>query len=205
MPHAHHWKAPGPRMILMIATLLMLGLAAVPAYSIPPPLRSASADSVRADTAATDGDSTGESTETPAHPRIGIELEKGGTIVIELLSDQAPRAVERILALVREKFYDGLEFHRVESYLVQTGRNDSELPPVEGEMFGQRIRHETGMVGMARLPDDYDSATTQFYIMKEDRPRLNDEYTLFGRVVQGMDRVMQIRKGWKIETITVLP
>lgn len=205
MPHRRQQNAPGPHAISIIAVLLVLGLIATPAYPGVPSDRSARADSIPADTAAATGDSTGESMEPPARPRIGIVLEKGGEIVIELLPDEAPIAVERILVLVREKFYDGQKFHRVESYLVQTGREESTLPPVEGEMFGQSLKHEAGMVGMARLPDDYDSATTQFYIMKEHRPRLNGEYTLFGRVVEGKDHVKKIGKGWKIEKIAVLP
>ena len=192
--------------IAMIAALLVLGFAAAPVYPVRPPVSDTTADSVSADSAAAAAiDSIDESTEKTPYKRIRIVLEKGGEIVIELLADEAPLAVERIIALVQEGFYNGLKFHRVESYLVQTGRKDSDLPPVEGEMFGRAIRHEVGMVGMARLPDDYDSASTQFYIMKERRPRLNGEYTLFGRVIAGMEHVGKIKKGWKIKTVAVLP
>gem|GEM_PF-2757914 len=135
-------------------------------------------------------------------PRMCITLEKGGEIIIELYPEEAPLAVERIINLVREQFFDGLSFHRVESYLVQAGRKESELPSLEGEMFGQRLRHEEGMVGMARLPNDYDSATNQFYICKKSLPQLNGEYTLFGCVVEGMEIVHKMKKGTKIERIT---
>jgi peptidylprolyl isomerase len=143
-------------------------------------------------------------TAAPVNPRIRIAVEKRGDIVIELLPDQAPKACERILTLVASGFYNGLRFHRVESYLVQTGAGESTLPPVEGEMFSQHLSHDVGMVGMARLPDDYDSATTQFYIMKEHRPLLNAEYTLFGRVIGGMDVVNAIKKGDVIESASII-
>ena len=130
-----------------------------------------------------------------------MKLEKGGAVVIELYPDMAPLAVARITELAAQGFYDGLEFHRVESFLVQTGKKEHELPPVEGEMFSQKLWHEEGCVGMARLPNDYDTATTQFYIMKERRPRLNGEYTLFGRVIEGMESVYNIKKGHKIESL----
>lgn len=132
-----------------------------------------------------------------------MTLEKGGTVIIELYPEHAPKTVERIMKLAGEGFYDGLRFHRVESFLVQTGKGEHDLPPFEGEMFGQRIWHEEGMVGMARLPNGYDTATTQFYIMKERRANLNGEYTLFGRVVSGMEHIHSLKKGRKIESLTI--
>ena len=57
---------------------------------------------------------------------------------------------------------------------------------------------------MARLPNGYDTATTQFYIMKERRPKLNGEYTLFGRVQSGMEHIHSIKKGNKIERLTII-
>jgi cyclophilin family peptidyl-prolyl cis-trans isomerase len=131
-----------------------------------------------------------------------LKLETGGTVIIELYPEKAPKTVERVTGLARQGFYDGLEFHRVESFLVQTGKKDHDLPPLEGEMFSQKLWHEEGMVGMARLPNGYDTATTQFYIMKERRPMLNGEYTLFGRVVGGMEFVHSIKKGHRMESLT---
>lgn len=132
-----------------------------------------------------------------------MKLEKGGTVIIELYPELAPKTVARITKLAAEGFYDGLKFHRVESFLVQTGKGKHDLPLLEGEMFGQRIWHEEGVVGLARLPNGYDTATTQFYIMKERRPKLNGEYTLFGRVQSGMEHVHGIKKGRKIESLTI--
>ena len=145
--------------------------------------------------------------ETPeaAPPRMLIATEKHGDILIELYPKDAPKAVERIAGLVRSGFYDGLPFHRVESYVIQTGALESDLPKIEGEMFSQKLTHEEGMVGMARLPDDYDSAKTQFYICKKHLPLMNNEYTLFGKVIEGLDIVKKIKKGDKIKTITIVP
>jgi cyclophilin family peptidyl-prolyl cis-trans isomerase len=130
-----------------------------------------------------------------------IVLDKGGEIVMELLPEAAPIAVERFTLLVNEGFYDGLKFHRVESWLIQTGKKDTELPTIEGEMFFQDLKHDKGKVGMARLVDDYDSASTQFYILKECKNALNGEYTIFACVVEGMDVVMNVKKGAKIKEV----
>lgn len=188
-----------PVVAVLLAVLCALVTAVPLACQVPPSAPGGSADTA----AVAESDSVCEETEIPANPEIRITLEKGGEIIIELLPDMAPRAVERILTLVREGFYNDLRFHRVESYLVQTGKKESELSPIEGEMFGQNCPHKIGMVGMARLPDDYDSATTQFYIMKKSYPRFNGEYTLFGCVIEGMDHVHRIKKGWKIKEITI--
>ncbi len=178
------------KLCLSVVTAVMIGLSSAPAGA-------RTADSLGA--AAPDTASIGEE----VRKGLCMTLEKGGTVIIELYPDKAPKTVERIMELAGGGFYDGLRFHRVESFLVQTGKGEHDLPPLEGEMFGQRIWHEEGMVGMARLPNGYDTATTQFYIMKERRPNLNGEYTLFGRVVSGMEHIHALKKGGKIESLTV--
>lgn len=146
-------------------------------------------------------DAQEEGPEKPDVPRVVIVLDKGGEIVMELMPEEAPLAVERFTFLVNDGFYNGLKFHRVESWLIQTGKKETELAPIEGEMFFQSLKHDKGMVGMARFPDDYDSATTQFYILKECKNALNGEYTIFACVVEGMDVVMNVKKGAKIKEI----
>ena len=133
--------------------------------------------------------------------RVVIVLDKGGEIVMELMPKEAPIAVERFTHLVNDGFYDGLKFHRVESWIIQTGKKETDLETIEGEMFFQDLKHDKGMVGMARLVDDYDSATTQFYIVKECKAVLNGEYTIFACVVEGMDVVTNVKKGAKIKEI----
>jgi cyclophilin family peptidyl-prolyl cis-trans isomerase len=175
---------------ILVLVILPFILVPSPAYSQADTVKSAAAAGSEGDTAA-----------AAPLPRIAIITEKYGDIVIELYPAEAPKAVQRILSLVRSGFYNGLSFHRVESYVIQTGAVESDLPPVEGEMFSEKLTHEEGMVGMARLPDDYDSAKTQFYICKKHLPLMNKEYTLFGKVIRGMDIVQKIKRGDKIKEI----
>ncbi len=150
-------------------------------------------------------DSSGSAMEAAGGgPRVAIILDEDARIVIETLPQDAPKAVERFLELVEDGFYNGIRFHRVEEFLVQAGKKDHEYPGIEGEMFDQKLTHEPGMVGMARLPDDYDSGTTQFYIVKEHKPNFNGEYTLFGRVVEGMELVGSIEKNDKIKRMEIV-
>ncbi|MBD3178736.1 MAG: peptidylprolyl isomerase [Candidatus Latescibacteria bacterium] len=152
------------------------------------------------DTAAVDTSMGGGDKRAAADTLAVIRMEGGGTVKFEFMPEKAPLAVRRIKELIISGFYNGLEFHRVEPYLVQTGRKEHDYPVVSGEMFSQYIKHEAGMIGMARLPSDYDSATTQFYICKRAIPSINGEYTLFARVVEGMDVVKSIEEGDRIES-----
>ena len=179
--------------ILLMAATVPVSAAdtdAVTAPGVPPPQEPDSAAAA-----------AGEEGPQSKAQRVVIVMDKGGEIVMELLPEEAPIAVERFTQLVKEGFYDGLKFHRVESWLIQTGKKETDLEPIEGEMFFQDLKHKKGMVGMARLVDDYDSATTQFYILKECKNALNGEYTLFACVVDGMDVVMNVKKGDKIKEI----
>jgi peptidyl-prolyl cis-trans isomerase B (cyclophilin B) len=179
--------------ILMFAATVPVTAAdtdAVLATPIPPQQEEAASD-----------ETLKEGPEGSGNPRAVIVLEKGGEIEMELMPKDAPLAVERFTTLVKDGFYNGLKFHRVESWCVQTGKKDTDLEPIEGEMFFQDLKHDKGMVGMARLVSDYDSATTQFYIMKECKAALNGEYTIFACVVNGMDVVANVKKGDKIKEI----
>ena len=170
------------------------------------PLASAHAQEIDSTTVDTVSAQKQQPSDTGAatNPRISISVDKLGDIVIELYPKEAPKAVERVLTLVKSGFYNGLKFHRVESYVVQTGQAESDLAPVEGEMFSEKLTHEEGMVGMARLPNDYDSARTQFYICKKHLPLMNGEYTLFGRVIEGMKLVHKIKKGDTVKSVKVV-
>ena len=180
--------------VLMIATTVPVTAAdtsAVLAESVPPQQQEAPAA----------GKAAEEEPQASDVRSVVIVLDKGGEIVMELMPKEAPLTVERFTLLMNDGFYNGLKFHRVESWIIQTGRKDTKLEPIEGEMFFQDLKHDKGMVGMARLADDYDSATTQFYILKECKAVLNGEYTIFARVVKGMDVVMNVKKGAKIKEI----
>ena len=122
-----------------------------------------------------------------------------GRVLIELRPDLAPGHVERIKTLARQKFYDGVPFHRViEGFMAQTGdptgtgRGGSQLPDLAQE-FNQ-YPHVRGTVSMARSQGE-DSANSQFFIMFDEGSFLNGQYTVVGEVVDGMEAVDAIKKG----------
>ncbi len=123
---------------------------------------------------------------------------KYGRVVIELLPEEAPKTVARIKQLVREKFYDGLKFHRVVPHFVVQG-GDPTGTGMGGS--GQNIpaefnkeHHTRGAVSMARA-QDINSADSQFFIVLEDALFLDGQYTLWGRVIEGMNYVDMIKQG----------
>ena len=127
-----------------------------------------------------------------------IELESGN-VTVELLPDVAPQHVERIKELTREGFYDGIVFHRViDGFMAQTGdptgtgRGGSSKPDLPAE-FSQ-TPFERGTIGMARTQNP-NSANSQFFITFNPVPHLNGQYTVWGRVVDGMEHVDQITRG----------
>src|SRR5690242_15895047 len=125
--------------------------------------------------------------------KLTLQLSNGGTVVIQMRPDIAPHHVERIQALVRQGFYDGLTFHRViPGFMAQggdpkgTGEGGSSLPDLKAEFTA--IPFLRGSFGAARS-DSRDSANSQFFIMYAPHPELDNNYTVFGRVVSGMDAV----------------
>jgi cyclophilin family peptidyl-prolyl cis-trans isomerase len=127
-----------------------------------------------------------------------IELE-GGPVTVELLPEVAPQHVERIKELTREGFYDGIVFHRViDGFMAQTGdptgtgRGGSTKPNLPAEFSNTPF--ERGTIGMARTQDP-NSANSQFFITFAPTPHLNGQYTVWGRVVDGMEHVDAIKRG----------
>ena len=134
-------------------------------------------------------------------PQNAIFLDtKYGRIVIKLRPDLAPKHVERIKQLAREKFYDNVPFHRViAGFMAQTGDGQngdgtggSKYPNLPAEFSD--VPYKRGIVGMARTSDP-NSANSQFFIMLAENPGLNSKYTVVGEVVSGMDVVDKIKKG----------
>ena len=130
--------------------------------------------------------------------KLYIDL-KGGTVVIELYDDVAPKHVERIKTLAKDGFYDGIVFHRViEGFMAQTGdptgtgTGGSDMPNLKAEFSDKP--HTRGAVSMARsaMPN---SANSQFFIVFKDSNFLDRQYTVWGRVVEGMEFVDSIKKG----------
>ena len=127
-----------------------------------------------------------------------IEL-KTGKVYIQLLPNLAPKHVERVKTLARQGFYNGIVFHRViGGFMAQTGdptgtgTGGSKLPDLPAEFTPTAF--ERGTVGAARTSDP-NSANSQFFICFTHTPSLNGQYTVWGKVVDGMPHVDQIAKG----------
>jgi len=135
---------------------------------------------------------------------------KGGTVVIELLPDVAPGHCDRMKELAREGAYDNVVFHRViEGFMAQTGdvqygnldaggnirsagTGGSDKADLKAEFSG--VPHDRGTLGAARSSSP-DSANSQFFINFNDNHFLNRQYTVYGRVISGMDHVDAITRG----------
>ena len=138
-----------------------------------------------------------------------IEL-KGGTVTIELLPDVAPKHCERMKELARSGQYDNVCFHRViDGFMAQTGDVDhgdmedgfnirragtggSDLPDLPAEF--SKLPHDRGTLGAARSQNP-NSANSQFFINFKDNHFLNGQYTVYGRVIAGMEHVDAITRG----------
>ena len=139
---------------------------------------------------------------------IEVEGEANGTIVIDLLPDVAPQHVAQIVALAQDGAYDDVVFHRViDGFMAQTGdvefgkmgsdmrmagRGGSGRPDIPAEF--SEVPFERGTVGMARAQSP-DSANSQFFIMFDEGSFLNGQYTVFGKVIEGMEVVDAIKRG----------
>ena len=128
---------------------------------------------------------------------IYLEL-KDGRVVIETLPDLAPNHVARITELVRQGFYDGIVFHRViEGFMAQTGDPTGTGTGGSGKKLDAEFStepHVRGIVSMARSQDP-NSADSQFFIVFDDATFLDEQYTVWGRVIEGMEHVDNIKRG----------
>jgi len=134
----------------------------------------------------------------------------GGTVTIELLADVAPQHVARMKELTRSGAYDNVAFHRViDGFMAQTGdvangnmennfnlrsagTGGSDMPDVPAEF--SKLPHARGTIGAARSANP-DSANSQFFINFSDNDFLNGQYTVYGRVLSGMEHVDAIQRG----------
>lgn len=124
---------------------------------------------------------------------------KTGDITIRLRPDLAPKHVQQVETLVKQGFYDGIVFHRViDGFMAQTGdptgtgTGGSDLPDLQAEFSEEPFVR--GTLGMARSSNP-NSANSQFFIMFDEAPHLNGQYTVFGQVISGMEHVDSIKKG----------
>lgn len=133
-----------------------------------------------------------------ANPIVTITMANDDQIKIELYTDVAPNTVNNFISLVKKGFYDGLIFHRViPEFMIQGGDpagNGTGGPgySIKGEFssngFENDLKHERGVISMARSSDP-DSAGSQFFIMVNESPNLDGKYAAFGKVIEGMDVV----------------
>ncbi|MCI6466399.1 MAG: peptidylprolyl isomerase [Faecalicatena sp.] len=137
-----------------------------------------------------------------------ITVKDYGTIKVELDADTAPITVTNFVDLAKDGFYDGLTFHRIISgFMIQggdpqgngTGGSDEKI---KGEFSANGVEndisHERGVISMARA-QDYDSASSQFFIMHQDTESLDGDYAAFGHVTEGMEIVDQICEDTEVE------
>ena len=131
--------------------------------------------------------------------KLTLVLSNGGTVVIQLRPDLAPNHVQRIQTLVGQGFYNGLTFHRViPGFMAQggdpkgTGEGGSTMPDLKAEFTEMPFLR--GTVAAARADAD-DSANSQFFIMFVPNSSLDNNYTVIGRVISGMDAVDKIAPG----------
>ncbi len=130
-----------------------------------------------------------------------ITLVDGSVMKGVLYPDVAPKTVENFVNLVKNKFYDGLIFHRViDGFMIQGGGfdkdfNPKDASPIEGEFYANGIsnalKHEKGVISMART-NDPNSASSEFFIMDEAAAHLDDNYAAFGKITEGIEVVEKI-------------
>ena len=135
-----------------------------------------------------------------------ITLEKGGEIRLEFYPEDAPKTVENFVTLAKKGFYNGLNFHRVvPDFVVQGGcpkGNGTGGPGYQIKAEFNKQKHLRGTLAMARSQDP-DSAGSQFYICYGTTPHLDGQYTVFGRVVSGMEHVDRIKQGDKMTSVAI--
>ena len=134
-----------------------------------------------------------------ANPEDTLILETSkGNVVVEMRPDLAPGHVARIKELARQGFYDGVPFHRViEGFMAQTGDPTGTGTGGSGQKLSAEFNaepHTRGAVSTARAQSP-DSADSQFFICFDDASFLDRKYTVWGRVVEGMENVDQINRG----------
>ena len=146
--------------------------------------------------------------DSTSKPKVEIIIKDYGTIQLELDRKNAPITVENFLNLIEDKFYDNLTFHRIiEGFMIQGGDPEGNgtggsSKTIKGEFsangVNNKLSHVRGTISMARS-NEYDSASSQFFIMHEDNLGLDGNYAAFGKVTSGMEVVDEIAKNTKVE------
>jgi cyclophilin family peptidyl-prolyl cis-trans isomerase/predicted GIY-YIG superfamily endonuclease len=145
--------------------------------------------------------------EEARNSRVRISTDKGD-VVLELFPDDAPIHVASFIKLAKDGFYDGLAFHRVEpGFVIQGGDPDGDGTGGPGYRLPAEFNsrsHLRGTLAMARSSDP-NSAGSQFYICLGDARFLDNQYTVFGNTVEGLDTIDKIKRGDKMNKVTIEP
>lgn len=139
---------------------------------------------------------------------VEINIKNYGTLQLELYPKIAPKTVENFINLVNEEFYNGLTFHRIiDGFMIQGGDpkangTGGSSKTIQGEFalngFKNTLSHKRGVISMARS-DDYNSASSQFFIMHKDNERLDGLYAAFGKVIKGIEIIDKIAQNTPVE------
>ena len=136
-----------------------------------------------------------------------LTMEKGETAKFRFYTNEAPNTARRIAELIAQGFYNGIIVHRVEpGFVVQAGDPTATGSGGSGMKLKAEFnahKHVPGIWSMARLPSDVDTADSQFFIMLGTAPSLDNQYTVFGKVVEGFENIQKIQKGDKIKSFTI--
>lgn len=155
------------------------------------------------------------------HPQIKITVKNYGTMTAELYPEMAPLTVANFLKLARERFFDGLIFHRViRGFMLQGGGYNEQMEEkhtdaIRGEFaangFKQNtLKHGRGVLSMARTSDP-NSASSQFFVMHAPAPHLDGQYAAFGKVIDGdavIDQIANVQTGnygWYMQDVPTDP
>ena len=151
-----------------------------------------------------------EESEAPTN-YVRIVMKNGDAMLLELYPDEAPITVANFKKLVAEKYYDGTTFHRVISgFMIQGGEAGKSRPTIKGEFryngVNNMIKHERGVISMARLGNDFNSASTQFFIVhqtsRDNSDSLDGQYAAFGKLLAGygtLDKIASVKTGKRDE------
>ena len=136
------------------------------------------------------------------NPVVAMYIENYGSVVIELYPEIAPNTVNKFISLVKRGFYDNKTFHRLVPGFVLQGGDPSGTGTggpgytIKGEFtsngFTNNLKHTKGIVSMARTSISNDTAGSQFFIMLDDAPYLDEQYATFGKVIDGWSNIEKI-------------
>lgn len=123
--------------------------------------------------------------------KVLIDVKDFGVMEVLLLKEHAPKTVENFINLVKNNYFQNSSFHRIiKDFMIQGGMVKMDVNSIEGEFlsngFNNTLKHERGVISMARTMDP-NSATSQFFIVHKDSPHLDGEYAAFGKLVSGFD------------------